>query len=107
MCIPPSQYFKKSIANDNRFAVLPPYAEAVKHDVKGGSSSSSSHGCHFIYLLASSVLSWQHCCPVTDLFLRLYLKLELLPKIGVSVETIMSPKNMAMYRIYRKNSASE
>ena len=38
VCTPPSQFFEKAIAN--RHSDLPPNAEAIRHDVKGGSSST-------------------------------------------------------------------
>ena len=47
--VPPSPFIEKAIAN--RLSVLPPNAEAIRHEAKGESSSTSSHGCDFIYFL--------------------------------------------------------
>ena len=44
---PPSPFIEKAIAN--RLSVLPPNAEAIRHEAKGESSSTSSHGCDFIF----------------------------------------------------------
>ena len=54
MCLsPPSPFIEKAIAN--RLSVLPPNAEAIRHEAKGESSSTSSHGCDFIQILNKTI----------------------------------------------------
>ena len=46
--VPSSPFIEEAITN--RLSLLPPNAEAIRHEIKGKSSSISLHGCDLLII---------------------------------------------------------